>query len=85
MYLIINKQKEILKKSHGINSRGIAYAQGNAHFTFLDRTYSLGKDSVANSNVDVTVTVKSDIDLEESFRRYPERDGRGNQQSHCGL
>lgn len=66
--IVFNHQqtKEILKNRR-INSRGIAYAQGNAHFTFLDRTYSLGKDSVANSNVDVTVTVKSDIDLEESL------------------
>ena len=64
--IVFNHQqtKEILKNRR-INSRGIAYAQGNAHFTFLDRTYSLGKDSVANSNVDVTV--KSDIDLEESL------------------
>ena len=71
--IVFNHQqtKEILKNRR-INSRGIAYAQGNAHFTFLDRTYSLGKDSVPNStknsNVNVNVNVSGDIDLEEQLK-----------------
>lgn len=71
--IVFNHQqtKEILKNRR-INSRGIAYAQGNAHFTFLDRTYSLGKDSVLNStknsNVNVNVNVSGDIDLEEQLK-----------------
>lgn len=71
--IVFNHQqtKEILK-NRKINSRGIAYAQGNAHFTFLDRTYSLGKDSVPNStknsNVNVNVNVSGDIDLEEQLK-----------------
>lgn len=67
-----HRQTEELLKNRRINSRGIAYVKGNAHFTFLDRTYSLGKDSVPNSNknsnVNVNVNVSGDIDLEEQLK-----------------
>lgn len=53
-----HRQTEELLKNRRINSRGIAYVKGNAHFTFLDRTYSLGKDSVPNSTKNSNVKGK---------------------------
>lgn len=72
--IVFNHQqtKEILKNRR-INSRGIAYAKGNAHFTFLDRTYSIGESSTPNSNSsstteDYNVNVNVDINLEEQLK-----------------
>ena len=73
--IVFNHQqtKEILKNRR-INSRGIAYANGNAHFTFLDRTYSIGEDSKPNPKPeDYKVNVKVDINLEEQLKETLEK------------
>lgn len=73
--IVFNHQqtKEILKNRR-INSRGIAYANGNAHFTFLDRTYSIGEDSNPNPKPDdYRVDVKVDINLEEQLEETLEK------------
>lgn len=45
-----HKQTEGLLKNRRINSRGIAYASGNAHFTLLDGNYSLGGSGSSSAN-----------------------------------
>lgn len=77
-----HRQTEGILKNRRINSRGKAYAEGNAHFTLIDRTYSRRKDNssagknrsnTSNSKVDVNVDVSGDIDLEEKLKETLER------------
>lgn len=51
-----HKQTEGLLKNRRINSRGIAYAKGNAYFTFLDGSYSLGGYSSGSSGGSISGT-----------------------------
>lgn len=68
-----HKQTEGLLKNRRINSRGKAFVEGNAHFTYLPGSYQFGTPtrvpSDNSSTVDVTVNAELDpTDLEEQLK-----------------
>jgi len=76
-----HRQTEELLKNRRINSRGKAYAEGNAHFTFINGNYSFGtpnrtpsssggNSSAANVTVSATLDNKSlEEQLEDTLKK----------------
>lgn len=65
-----HRQTEALFKNRRINSRGIAYARGNAHFRFLDGNYGFGSiDDPDTVTTTTTTTTTTTADEESWFER----------------